>query len=70
MITEEDVIRDKLYESIHFDTYIADIMEDERNKDLDLVQYLMEDFSLDKHTAEILLEMYYLSNLDFEPNWK
>ena len=60
---------DNIYETIQLGDWLEEI-EDNEVKRKDVVHYMMEDFSLDKPTAEKLLEMHYLANVDLEPNWK
>tara|TARA_R110002073_G_scaffold28929_1_gene91451 strand:+ start:356 stop:565 length:210 start_codon:yes stop_codon:yes gene_type:complete len=69
MISEEDIVFDNMYASIHLDSWLGDIYDNEVKRK-DVINYMMEDFELDKSNAEKLLETYYLSNLDVEPKWK
>tara|TARA_R100000781_G_scaffold111591_1_gene78129 strand:+ start:10682 stop:10891 length:210 start_codon:yes stop_codon:yes gene_type:complete len=69
MITEKDIIMDNIYETIQLGDWLGDICDDEVKRK-DVIHYMMEDFSLDKPTAEQLLEMFYLNNIDLEPSWK
>ena len=69
MITERDVIMDNIYNNIQLGDWLEEI-EDNEVKRKDVIHYLMEDFSLDRPTAEQLLEMYYMANQNLEPIWK
>jgi len=69
MITERDIIMDNIYENIQLKDWLIGI-EDNEVKRKDVIHYMMEDFSLDRPTAEHLLEMYYTANLNLEPIWK